>query len=65
MFHVLAQNVAKLVAWPEDQATKILCDVKTPREAITHKRFDSLLAEGKLNKDRCCKACFRRATGGY
>lgn len=65
MFHILAPEATVLKAWPEELATKILCDVKTPRDAITTKRFNALVADGKLNEKRCCKACYRRATGGH
>lgn len=64
MFHILSEGCSVLKTWPEELATKILCDVKTPRDAITSKRFNKLVADGKLNEDRCCKACYRRATGG-
>lgn len=61
MFHVLPPDVTRLKQWPEKEATKILCDVKTPREAITLKRFVQYYEQKKLNTDRCCKVCYRKA----
>jgi hypothetical protein len=65
MFHILPKDVTVLKQWPESQATKVLCDVKTPREAIPLKRFFALTEQGKLRKERCCKVCYRKATSGF
>lgn len=61
MFHILTEGAQRLRSFPEKEATKILCDVKTPREAIPLKKFVQWYEQGKLNTKRCCKACFRRA----
>ena len=61
MFHILTEGAQRLKSSPEREATKILCDVKTPREAIPFNKATSWAAQGKLNVKRCCKACFRKA----
>ncbi len=57
MFHVLAADVPVLKA----ESVKILCDVKTPREAITLKKFIQFYGQNKLNTERCCKVCYKKA----
>ncbi len=61
MFHVLNPQTEKLKQWPEKETTKVLCDVKTPRDAISLTKFIQFVEQGKLNVERCCKACYRRA----
>ena len=61
MFHVLPEGVDRLRNFPDP--AKILCDTKTPREAISLKRFVQYFEQGKLNSDRCCKVCYRKALG--
>jgi len=61
MFHVLNPPAEKLKQWPEKEATKILCDAKTPRDAVSLKKFIQFVEQGRLNTKRCCKACYRRA----
>jgi hypothetical protein len=60
MFHILNPPAERLKQWPEGEATKILCDVKTPREAISLKRFIQYYKQGKLST-RYCSACYRKA----
>jgi hypothetical protein len=64
MFHVLETGIEILRAWPEKEATKVICDLKVrPRCAISQQRFNTLLNNNKLNKNRCCQACFRKMQG--
>lgn len=63
MFHVLSADAEVLISTEHSNGTKVLCDVKTPRCAISKKRFNDLLNNGRLNDDRCCKSCFRKAGG--
>lgn len=57
MFHVLEKGADVLLA----ETTKVLCPVKTPREAISLKRFVQYYEQKKLNTQRCCKVCFQKA----
>lgn len=61
MFHVLVKDAPRLINWPDSSATAVLCDVKTPREAIPLKKFVQFYEQKKLNTSRCCKVCFRKA----
>lgn len=78
MFHILIENSTpnRLVGGPwtglngansSDPASTVECGLKggTIREAITAQEFRSLVNSGKLNNERCCKMCLRKAGGKY
>jgi hypothetical protein len=78
MFHILIENSNpdRLVGGPwksvrtflsDTVASVVECGLKGGqiREAIPHQRYKTLSSNGKLNTERACKQCLRRAGGKH